>query len=276
MQLARIIVLVLVAIAITAAIAVGVGTVGNGVGAQEYPLVIRDTGKVDRVGAYCVYRLSVDDNRHPEDRRQYARYELRHFLSIQSTFEHGGTIQADGKIEISHGYDYIIMPTDDYGRDTYIHGMPTRAEAAIGRWYWNVIPPRSFTRAYAGEFNGPYAEDLHEALLECANAIIATPTPSPTATPTETPIPQATATPSPTATTAPPAVIPGPATPTPTATPRTSPALTDPTATPTVSPTPSPTATPVPGGEEPSVDDSDIVAAILALIEVLKAWIESQ
>lgn len=141
---ARIIVLALVAILITAGVAVALGNVGKA-GAQEYPpAAIRDTGIVEkREGGMCVYLLSLDDNRHPEDRRDWhnGRYELRHFLSIQSTFQHGGRIQENGRIEIGGGWDYIIRPTDDYGRDTYFHGMPTRAEAAIGQWYWNAFPP---------------------------------------------------------------------------------------------------------------------------------------
>lgn len=280
MQTARIIVLALVAILITAGVAVALGTVGREAGAHGHLLSIRDTGMAEKVeNGMCMYILSLDDNRHPEVRQNFenGRYELRRALSgVGHTFQHGGTIQENGRIEIAGGDPYDInMPTDDYGRDTYRHGLPTQAEAAIGTWYWDVFLYRSSSRKYAGKFNGPYAEDLHEALLKCANP--PTPTPMPTWTPTSTPeiVPTATPTPTPTSTAvvSPPVVIPGPATPTPTATPRTSPVLTQPTATPSA--TPSPTATPV-SGEEPSVDDTDIVSAILALIEVLKAWIEMQ
>lgn len=286
---ARIIVLALVAILITAGVAVALGTVGREAGADGHLLSVRDTGIVERrPGGMCVYLLSLDDNRHPEVRQNFenGRYELRRALSgVGHTFQHGGTIQAGGRIEIGGGYDYIIMPTDDYGRDTYFHGLPTRAEAAIGTWYWDVFLYRSSTRRYAGKFNGPYAEDLHEALLKCANAIAYPPTPTPSPTPiaTATPIPEPTATPTATATplptatavVSPPAVIPGPATPTPTATPRTNPALTQPTATPSASPTATPESD-GDDGDDPQSDTAALIEAIRALVEVLTLWINSQ
>lgn len=300
MQTARIIILALVAILITAGVAVGVGNVGKA-GAQSGVYVSGEGDKWTRTsdGNSCLYHVEVQP-------------DSIVWTEGTNSFVHEFTLRdPTGKMIIEGGRQnvpFTFIGHFDLGPWTISeikagfedNPMPL-PEDGNHHWYVRyVLLAGQYNGEHQGHMNapfyGPYAYELNDAMRECAYhpddpPPTATPSPTPTptqtpeptstpeptatptATPTETATPTATATPvTPTATTAPPAVIPGPATPTPTATPRTSPALTQPTA----SPTPSPTATPVSGGEEPSVDDSDIVAAIFALIEVLKAWIEMQ
>lgn len=273
---ARIIVLALVAIAITAAIAVDVGSVGKAGAQSPIPEVeIGGDGELVVTRAFngghvikCSYHLSVD-NLLADDDTGRLYWQLLYSDRVRHIRADSDYLTDQGRIEIGPFRPSVIRR----GTDAYDNPMPPRGDDHIWFW-WLHRPDDRLDRPYRwSNFVGPYRNELHAELLKCAEMPPeATPTPQATATPEVV----ATATPSPTATTAPPVVVPMPATPTPTATPRSARGGADPTATPTASPTPSPTATPVSSPEDPQVDDSDIVAAILALIEVLKAWIEMQ
>lgn len=270
---ARIIVLALVAILITAGVAVALGSVGGMEKAGAQTPVLADNGNwvMSPDGRQCSYQLPIGTLLRDGDTTEGLEYRLANgdFYPSRDVYPLGGT-----KAFLDHGHfeigPFSILAITLRAYDHAFRDYPSDPEEDDNH-YWQIWEDGTY---YGGaRFDGPYWKELDRELLECARTPpTPTPSPIPTATPESTPTPTVTATPTATAVVSPPVVIPGPATPTPTATPRTSPAVTQPTATPTASPT----ATPVSGGEEPSVDDSDIVAAILALIEVLKVWIEMQ
>ena len=183
-----------------------------------------------------------------------------------------------------------------------IEGFPTRDDAEViadnpDTWLKWQIDRTGYQHPYpAGDFAGPYAEDFHRLMRECAEtrstvSLVLTPSPTPTTTPTATPSPTPTATATTTATatpTATPDATPTPsathppasvATPRPTATPRSGSRATA-TATPTTIPTPSPTATPeTPGAGGAQGDNSDLAEVLRQLTTALNAlvqWLSSQ
>lgn len=307
-MLIRILAAAFVAILITAGIAIGLGNMPEA-GADDgddnfrHRLKhVKDSGNAHWWSAdghpsvdtdTCAYHLhynpSFNGKRYDLMKRAYIDGEFR------TTSIHGGTIQQGGSIWITYTAEDIKKPTFIQG----IEGFPTRADAdaiegTSGAWLkWQVEGAR-VSRDLHDDFDGPYAEDFHRLMRECAeNKRTASdymrPTPTPTPSPTPTATPTATSSPTPTATvTATPTVTPTPsatpppasvATPRPTATPRSGDRVTA-TATPTTIPTPSPTATPeTPGAGGTSGDDPDLAEVLRQLTAALSAlmqWLSNQ
>ena len=315
-MLIRILAAALVAIMITAGIAIGVGNVpeagAHGDSFRDRLKHVKDTGNAHwwpgddpairrNQGIYvdtCAYHL------HYNPSFNGARYDLMKRAYIGGEFRaisiHGGTIEQGGSIWITYPAEEILKPTFVQG----IEGFPTRADATAisgisgASLKWQVAGARA--HQLHDHFDGPYAEDFHRLMRECANNEKTasdhgrpTPTPTPTATTTATPSPTPSPTPTITATatvTATPTVTPTPtpsatpppasvATPRPTATPRSGARVTA-TATPTTIPTPSPTATPeTPGAGGAQGDDPDLAEVLRQLTTALNAlvqWLSSQ
>lgn len=322
-MLIRILAAALVAILITAGIAIGLGQVpqaeGHGDGLDHVrhkikhisdtgnahwwpvddPAIRRNTGITTDTCAYHLrYEPSFEGARYDLMKRAYVDGVLSTPKSI-----HTGTIEQGGSI-------WIKYPAADIKKSTFTQrfvedevSFPTRADAEIiastaGAYLkWRVEGARSGDqgRDLHDTFSGPYAEDFHRLMRQCADlgrtvsrSNLPTPTPTPTATPTATPSPTPSPTPTETATpTVTPTATPTPsatppssaATPRPTATPRSG-ARVSATATPTTIPTPSPTATPeTPGAGGAQGDNSDLAEVIRQLTAALNAlvqWLSSQ
>ena len=264
-MLIRILAAALVAIIITAGIAIGLGNVPE-VEAQEPTISGGYAVKTDVWN--CSYHLPVDSILPDGDTTDGMDYRLVHAQGSHQRTVYYRQFQDHGNIEIGpYRTAWIRSRTNDYGRDTYSHRMPTRTEAEDGLWAWQLtypkLPHERHARRLGSWFVGPYAEDLHQALLECATPPTPTPTPTPEATATPEPTATPTSSPTPTATMPPLAPINPPLAPTPTPRPEPSRPTTTPTATSPPSPTPEATATPVSGGAGGNSDDDADLAEIL-------------